>query len=134
MMGIRFVLAVLAGGVVASMTDWLFMGDLIYKRFDRHPQIWRFRGGQGESKAIAWSAWLPFLTCAVFDFLCVHQSVSTYSSTFGLALGVWLAVALPMIVANAIWMKVTAAIAVSFSIGWLVKLLVAAFFLVLIVR
>jgi hypothetical protein len=41
MVGIRFLLAVLAGGTVASMTDWLFMGDLVYKRFDQHPEIWR---------------------------------------------------------------------------------------------
>ena len=76
-MGIRFVLAVLAGGVVASMTDWLFMGDLVYKRFDKHPEIWRFAGGQGESRAIAWSAALPFLTCAVFDFF-VRSSASLH--------------------------------------------------------
>ena len=105
-MGIRFVFAVLAGGVVASMTDWLFMGDLIYKRFDKHPEIWRFPGGHGESKAIALSAALPFLTCAIFDVLCVHQHLFTRSAIFTFALGLWFAVALPMIIANAIWMKI----------------------------
>lgn len=128
-MGIRFVFAVLAGGVVASMTDWLFMGDLLYKRFDKHPEIWRFPGGQGESRAIALSAALPFLTCAVFDLLCVHLHLFTWCSIFNLALGVWLALAVPMVIANAIWMKITLPIATSFSIGWLVKLFVAAFFL-----
>ena len=131
-MGIRFVLAVLAGGVVASMTDWLFMGDLVYKRFDKHPEIWRFAGGQGESRAIAWSAALPFLTCAVFDFLCVRLHLSTNSSIFILALGLWLAVASPMIIANAIWMKIAMPLAASFSLGWLVKLFVAALCLILI--
>ena len=133
-MGIRFVFAVLAGGVVASMTDWLFMGDLVYKRFDKHPEMWRFPGGQGESRAIALSAALPFLTCAVFDGLCVHLHLFTRSSVVTLALALWLAVALPMVITNAIWMKVAMPIATSFSVGWLVKLFVAALCLILIVR
>ena len=133
-MGIRFVFAVLAGGIATSMTDWLFMGDLIYKRFDKHPETWRFPGGQGESRAIAASAALPFLTCAIFDVLCVHQHLFTSSAFFTLAFGLWLAVALPMIMANAIWMKIAMPIAISFSIGWLVKVFVAALFLILIAR
>lgn len=133
-MGIRFVFAVLAGGVVASMTDWLFMGDLVYKRFDKYPEIWRFPEGQGESRAIALSTVLPFLTCAVFDTLCIHLHLATRSSILTLAFGLWLAVALPMIIANAIWMKVAIPIAASFSLGWLVKLFVAALCLILIVR
>ena len=131
---IRFTGAVLAGGGVANMTDWLFMGDSLYKRFDKHPEIWRFRSGQGESAAIAWSALLPFFTCALFDFLCLSFTALNRTSMFELAVGVWLAVALPLIAANAIWMKLSAPIAVSFSIGWLVKLLVAALSLMLMVK
>ena len=134
MLSLRFVLAVLAGGLVTSMTDWLFMGDWVYKRFDKHPEIWRFERGQGESTGIAWSAALPFLTCAVFDFLCVRQRPFTHSSTFTLAFGAWLGVALPLIATNAIWMKITAPIAAFFSIGWLVKLVAAGLLLILIVR
>ena len=37
----RLGLTVLAAGIVCSLTDWLFMGDWIYKRFDVHPEIWR---------------------------------------------------------------------------------------------
>lgn len=128
----RFALAVLAGGSVSSMTDWLFMGDLLYKRFDRYPEIWRFRGGKGESKAIAWSSPLPFVTCAVFDFLCVQLRLSSYRSTFEFAVALWLAAPLPMLIATAIWMKLSAPIAASYSVGWLVKLLVAAFSVALI--
>lgn len=133
-MGIRFVFAVLTGGVVASMTDWLFMGDLVYKRFDKHPEIWRFSGGQRESNAIALSAALPFLTCAVFDILCVYLHLFAWSSILILALSLWIAVALPMIITNAVWMKITMPIAASFSVGWLIKLFVAAFSLILIGR
>ena len=47
-------LAVFAGGLVASLTDWLFMGDWLYKRYNQYPEIWRYPHGQGEMKAIAW--------------------------------------------------------------------------------
>jgi hypothetical protein len=128
----RFALAVLAGGFVSSMTDWLFMGDLLYKHFDRNPEIWRYPGGQGESKAIAWSSPLPFVTCAAFDSLCVHFRLHSYRSAFEFALAVWLVAPLPMLVTNALWIKLSAPITASYSIGWLVKLLVAAFFVVLL--
>ncbi len=63
---VRFALTVLTGGIVSSLTDWLFMGDWLYKRYNQYPEIWRYAHGQGEMKAIAWSAPLPFVTCAVF--------------------------------------------------------------------
>ena len=66
----RIALAVLASGFVSSMTDWLFMGDWLYKRYDRNPEIWRYQSGQGENKAILWSSLFPFLTCGVFILLC----------------------------------------------------------------
>jgi hypothetical protein len=46
---------------------------------------------------------------------------------------VWLVAPLPMLVTNAIWIKISAPITASYSIGWLVKLLVAAFFVILLV-
>jgi hypothetical protein len=46
---LRFALTVLAGGIVPSLTDWFFMGDLLYKRNDTYPEVWRFPGGVGES-------------------------------------------------------------------------------------
>ncbi len=127
----RLALAVLVGGGVSSMTDWLFMGDLLYKRFDRHPEIWRNRGGAGEATAIAWSSLLPFFTCGVFALLCVHEHFLSYRATLTLAVALWLIAPLPMLIANAIWMKISPPIAASYSLGWLVKLLVAALCVVL---
>jgi hypothetical protein len=129
----RFALAVLAAGFVTSMTDWLFMGDLLYKHFDKNPEIWRISGGKSESKAIAWSIPIPLLTIAAFDFLCVHFRLHSYRAAFEFALAVWLVAPLPMLVTNAIWIKISAPITASYSIGWLVKLLVAAFFVILLV-
>jgi hypothetical protein len=130
----RIALAVLASGFVSSMTDWLFMGDWLYKRYDRHPEIWRYEGGQGENKAILWSSVFPFLTCGVFVLLCSGLHLHSYSGPLKLALAIWLIGPLPLMITNALWLKLVPAIATSFSLGWLVKLALAALAVAMILR
>ncbi len=125
-------LAVLASGIVSSLTDWLFAGDWLYKRFDRNPEIWRYPGGQGESRAILWSSLLPFVTCAVFVVLGEGLHLHSYRGTLKLAAAIWLIGPLPLTIVNAIWLKLAPAIAASYALGWLVKLALAAVALVLI--
>jgi len=122
----RFAVAILVSGFASSLTDWLFMGDLLYRRFNKHPEIWRYPGGQGESKAIAWSAPLPFLTCAVFTLACADWHIYSCGATVRLAFEVWLIAPLPWIITTSLWMKLQPVIAAAYSLGWLVKLLLAA--------
>ena len=129
---VRIALAALAGGVASSMTDWLFMGDWLYKRYDRHPEIWRYRGGQGETKAIVWASLLPFLTCAAFALLCAGLHLHSYSATLKLALAIWLIGPLPLTIANALFIKLTPAVAAFHTLGWLFKLAIAGLAVTLI--
>lgn len=129
----RFAFAVLAGGIVSSMTDWLFMGDWLYRRYNPHPEIWRVHSGN-ETKAILWASLLPFLTCGVFDAVCVGLHLHSYSATLKLALAVWLIGPLPLIIVNSLFIKIDSWIAAAHAVGWLVKLLVAALALTLIVH
>ncbi len=122
----RIALTVLCAGFAASLTDWLFMGDWLYKRYDQHPEIWRHPHGQGEMKAIVWASLLPFVTCGVFTLLCSGLGLYSYSGTITLALAIWLIGPLPLLIANALFMKLHPAITASYSLGWLVKLLLAA--------
>jgi hypothetical protein len=128
----RIALAVLASGIVSSLTDWLFAGDWLYKRFDRNPEIWRYPGGQGESNAILWSSLLPFVTCSVFVLVCEGLHLHSYRGTLKLAVAIWLIGPLPLTIVNTLWLKLAPAIAASYGVGWLVKLAVAAVALVLI--
>jgi len=130
----RIALAVLASAFVSSLTDWLFMGDWLYKRYDRNPEIWRYRGGQGENKAILWSSLLPFVTCAVFILVCARLHLYSYSATLKLAVAMWLIGPLPLTITNALWLKLAPPIATFYSLGWLVKLALAALAVALIVR
>ena len=131
---IHVALTVLAGGFVASLTDWLFMGDWLYKRYDQNPEIWRFLHGQGEMKAIAWSVPLPFVTCAVFVLLCARLNLHSYSATVKLAVAIWLLGPLPLLIVNALFIKLHPALTTAYSLGWLVKLVVAAVAVVLFLR
>ncbi len=128
----RFGMTLLAGGVSSSLTDWLFMGDWIYKRFDHSPEIWRYPGGLGETQAIIWSSLFPFLTCAVFILLCIHLHLFSYRATIALALAIWLIGPLPLTITNALFMKLTLAVATAHLLGWLVKLCLAAIAVVVI--
>lgn len=130
----RFALAAFASGVASSLTDWFFMGDLLYRRFNKHPEIWRYPSDQGASNAIAWSAPLPFLTCAVFTLACVQLQLYTFSATVKLAFEVWLLAPLPWIITTSLWMKLQPMIAVAYSLGWLVKLILAAVAVALILH
>ena len=134
MSGIRLAAAVLAAGVISSLTDWLFMGDLLYRKFNRHPEIWRHRGGHGESAAIAWSSPLPFLSCAAFFLLCLALHLQQAQEIFKLAIGIWLVAPLPLLVTHGLFIKLEPPIVASYCAGWLVKLLVAAGAAVWIVR
>jgi hypothetical protein len=123
----HFALAVLAGGIVSSLSDWLFMGsDLLYKRNNKYPEIWRFSGGKGESRAVALSSPFPFLTCAAFAFACNELHVHSFGTAYGMAFAIWLIGPLPLLLTNALFVKVQPAIAAAHSLGWLVKLGVAA--------
>jgi hypothetical protein len=131
---IRVALTVFAGGCVASLTDWLFMGDWLYKRYNQYPEIWRHPHGQGEMKAIVWSVPLPFATCGVFTLLCARLNLHSVSATLKLALAIWLVGPLPLLIVNGLFIKLHSAITASYSLGWLVKLVVAAVAVSLILR
>ena len=118
---LRFAGVVLAAGVVTSMTDWLFAGDWIHRRWT-YPEVWR----QGEGQAIALTAPLPFVTCGVFAYLAIRLGFHTASSLAKLAFAVWVIGPLPVILTNAAFIKLHRMFVAFYALGWLVKLVIAA--------
>jgi hypothetical protein len=57
-----------------------------------------------------------------------------YGATLKLAFEVWLIAPLPWIITTSLWMKLQPMIAAAYSLGWLVKLLLAAVAVALILR
>jgi Protein of unknown function (DUF1761) len=122
----RFALTVLAATIGTALTDWFFFGVLFHDRYLAHPEVWRGQPGKPEGKRIALSTVMGAITCAAFTFVCVRLGLQAMPVALKLALAVWVIAPLPLIVTNALWMKLHPSIAVSHSLGWLAKLAVTA--------
>jgi hypothetical protein len=122
----HFLLAVIAAGIISSFTDWFFGGFLFHAKYNAHPEIWRASLRKNDAPAIAWSIALGFLTSAAFVAACAVFHLHGYSETLTLAGLCWLMVPVPLLITNALFIKMHPLIVVSHSLGWLAKLAVAA--------
>jgi hypothetical protein len=122
----RFALTVLVAGIGASLTDWFFGGVLWHDKYMAYPEVWRDPPGTPETKKILLSTALGFVTCAAFAFVCARLGLVALLPALKLAAAVWVIGPLPLIVTNALWMKMHPATAVAHSLGWLAKLAVTA--------
>jgi len=122
----HYLLAVLIAGAIASFTDWFFAGVLFHDKYLAYPEVWRQTGGKSETPAVTWSVVLGFLTAAAFMGVCVVFAVHGYRALFALAGLCWLMVPVPLLIANALFIKLHPLVAVSHALGWLAKLAVAA--------
>ena len=119
---VRFVSITVGAGVGSSLTEWLFAGDWIHRRYT-YPEIWR-QGAEG--KAIALTSLLPFLTCGVFAYVTARLGLHSVSSALKLAFAMWVICPLPMILTNAAFVKLHRVFVASYTIGWLMKLAIVA--------
>lgn len=118
----RLALIVIGTGIVSSLTDWFFAGDWLHRRFT-YPEIWRTGA---ESRAIALTSPLPFLTCGVFACLLAWLGFLSISGASKMAVAIWLIGPLPIILTNAAFIKMHRVFVISYATGWLVKLTIVA--------
>jgi hypothetical protein len=118
----RLALITVGAGTITSLTDWFFAGDWLHRRYT-YPEIWR---QNVEARAIALTSPLPFLTCGVFAYVTARLGIHSVTGAVKLAVAVWLAGPLPLILTNAAFMKLHRVFVASYAIGWLVKLAIAA--------
>ena len=121
---------VIGAGVLSSLTDWFFAGDWLHQRYT-YPEIWR-KGNEG--RAIALSSPLPFLTSAVFAYSASRLGLHSLPSAVEFAAAVWLIGPLPLILANAAFMKLHRVFVTAYAISWLVKLMIVAVAVALFLR
>jgi hypothetical protein len=130
----RFGLAVLVAGLASSMTDWLFAGSLFHDKYNAYPEVWRYPAGSGENKAVVTSMAVGFFACAALLLLMIGLGVHGWSRTFLLAGLVWAAAPLPLLITNALFIKLHPLVMVSNALGWLARLGITAAAAVLILR
>jgi intracellular septation protein A len=122
-MDLHLVWAALLGAVLGSLADWLFAGVIFHERYHRTPETWR----TGEQKKrIAGAQALALVTSAAFVALAwkVHQT--DLRGAAKLAAMVWLIGPLPMLLTNAMFIRIDNKVTASHAVGWLVKLLLIA--------
>src|ERR1700691_3842594 len=118
----RFAAIVLGSGILASLTDWFFAGDWIHRRFT-YPEAWR-KGN--ESRAIALTSPLPFLTSAVFAYASARLGLHSVHAALKLAAAVWLIGPVPLILTYAAFIKLHRVFVGAQLLGWLIKLVIVA--------
>lgn len=119
---LKFFVVFVGAGVISTVTDWIFAGDWIHKRFT-YPEIWR-KGP--ETMAILVSSISPFLTCAAFAFLANRLEITSLHNTVKLAAAIWVIGPLPLILTNAAFIKMHWVFVVTYCLSWLVKLMIIA--------
>ncbi len=119
----RPVLVVVLSSVLASFTDWLFMGVLFHDRYLAYPEVWR--EGRDNPRKIIWSQLIGSVACVGFVGLCLfgRPVLRDYLREGFL---VWVAATLPMLAQNGVWMKLHPLVLTSHAAGWLVRFLITA--------
>jgi hypothetical protein len=112
---------IFGAGILSSLTDWFFAGDWIHRRFT-YPEVWR----KDESRAVALTSPLPFLTCAAFALLAAWLRIHEIPTALKLAFAVWVIGPLPLILTNAAFIKLHRVFVACYIAGWLVKLMLVA--------
>jgi hypothetical protein len=121
---LQVLLVVVASSVIASFTDWLFMGVLFHDKYMAHPEVWR--GASNDTRKIAISQVIGVVSSAAFTVLLAHHTHRYLTHDLVLALVVWLAGAVPITAQNVVWMKLHPLIGVSQAAGWLARFLITA--------
>jgi intracellular septation protein A len=122
-MDLKLVWATLLGALLGSLADWLFAGVLFHGRYQVHPEVWR-TGNQRMRIAAAQA--LCLVTAAGFVLLAWKLHQTDPRGTLKLAAMIWLIGPLPMLLANAMFIKIDTLVTASHAAGWLVKLLLIA--------
>jgi hypothetical protein len=124
--------AVVAAFVWCSLADAVFMGWLFHSKYQAHPEVWRAPGaGGGHRVGIAISTLLNLFTVAVYLFSVGFLGLTSLAPALYLAVTMWLAIAVPILVNNGLFIKFHPLLVFSHSIAWLLKLLgcsLAAFY------
>ncbi len=123
-MDLNLVWATLAGALLGSLADWLFMGVIFHGRYQVHPEVWR--PGVGERGRIAAAQALALLSSAAFVVLAWKLHQTDARGALKLATMIWLIAPLPLLAANAMFVKIDHLVTASHAAGWLAKLLLFA--------
>jgi hypothetical protein len=117
-------LAMALGFVVASLTDWLFMGILFHGRYNAFPEVWR--DARGERTRIIIAQAFAAMTAIGFVMLASELGLTIFGTALPLAAAIWFIGPLPLLLGNHLFIKLDPRVTFSHAAGWLAKLLLIA--------
>ena len=123
-MPLYLVWATLVGALLGSLADWLFMGVIFHGRYQVYPEVWR--PGVQERGRIILAQGLALLTAGAFVALAWKLGQTDLKGAVKLAAMIWLVAPLPLLLANALFIKIDHLVTASHAVGWLAKLLLIA--------
>jgi hypothetical protein len=124
MLYLHIVGVIVLASILASSTDWLFFDVLVHRYYQAAPEVWR-AGSQG--RRIVLSQLIGTLACAAMVML--YLSVPHWrvpGRPAALALIVWCAGPLPVVLQQWQWMRIHPAVAAGHAAGWLARLAITA--------
>jgi len=124
-MDLHLVWATLIGAVLGSLADWLFAGVFFHGRYQVYPEVWRPGAGAVPSRIILSQA-LCLVTAGAFVALAWKLHQVDVRGNLKLAAMIWLIGPLPLLVTNALFIKIDPLVTASHAAGWLAKLLLIA--------
>jgi hypothetical protein len=119
---VMFLLALVVTGLVTSFSDWLFFGVIFHAAYRETPGIWR---GTNERTKIVWSTLLAIAGAGAYFLVLHHLHVQHLFGAMHAALAVWVAAPLPITITNTLYVNYAPRLAVSHSLGWLARLVIA---------
>jgi hypothetical protein len=114
-------LAMAIGFVVASLSDWLFMGVLFHDRYKVFPEVWR--DAKDERTRILIAQGFSAMTSVGFVLLASKLQLVRLEPAIALAAMIWIIGPLPLLLGNHLFIKLDPGVTASHAIGWLIKLL-----------
>ena len=118
--------AVAVSGTLATFTDWLFMGVLFHRHYNRYPEVWwpQFRE-KGDRRAILYSAVLAYVTSAAMVALCWVAQSRGLAEALSLSLLAWIAGPVVVLVTNGFWIKIDPRVTFAHALGWFARFMLA---------
>jgi len=118
--------AAAVSGTLATFTDWLFMGVLFHRHYNRYPEVWwpSFRE-KGDRRAIIYSAILAYVTSAAIVALICFARSRGLAQALVLSLLAWIAGPVVVLVTNGFWIKIDPRVTFAHTLGWLARFLLA---------
>lgn len=107
--------------VVASLSDWLFMGLLFHNSYKVYPEVWR--ESENERSRILIAQAFSAMTAIGFVLLASRLRLVDLRGALALAAMVWIIGPLPLLLGNHLFIKLDPKVTLSHAVGWLVKLL-----------